>query len=193
MNKFAEETVESDDEEIDVVFQRLNPTSKSKFIGSPGLCEPFPKVTNRSLPLNISNYLEETFGDLEEDNYLDWLYLEDCPETSLFDEAYSVNMKLTDEGTANEGGDELFEQQELEVPIEGIFDVQSSNDKEAAIDVMEDILLKAVNTGRDIVTEILEETVEEILVGSVIVDRVLEDILDEALYKHLVRIDLEAK
>merc|ERR1719233_2168077 len=192
LNEFAEDMVESDDEEIDVVFQRLNPTSKSKFIGSPGLCEPFPKVTNRSLPLNISNYLEETLGGLEEDNYLDWLYLEDCPETSLFDEAYSV-MKLTDEGTGNGEGDESFEQLELEVPIKGIFDVQSSNGKEAAIDVMEDILLKAVNTGRDIVTEILEETVEEILVGSVIVDRVLEDILDEALYKHLVRIDLEAK
>jgi len=191
LNEFAEETVESDDEEFDIKFHRLNPTSKSKFIGSPGLCEPFPKVTNRSLPLNISNYLEETLGDLEEDNYLEWLYLEDCPETTLFDESYSDNMKLPDEVTGNGEGDESFDQ--LEVPTEGILDVQSSISKEAAIDVMEDIVIKAVNTGCDIVTEILEEAVEELFLGSLIVDRVLEDILDEAFNEHLVRIDLEAK
>jgi len=195
LNEFAEETIQTDDEEIDIKFQRLHPNSKSKFIGTPGLCEPFPKVTNRSLPLNISNYLEETLGDLEEDNFLEWLYLEDCPETDvegdivLFDEEYS-DIKSTDEGTGNGEREKSFDQ--LEAQIEGIFDVRSSIGKEAAVDVMEELVIKAVNTGRCIITEILEETVEQIFLGSVIVDGVIEDILDGALYKHPVRIDLEA-
>jgi len=196
LKEFSEETVESDDEEIDISFKRLHPSSKSKFIGTPGLSEPFPKVTNRSLPLNISNYLDETFGDFKEDNCLEWLYLEDCPDkditvdTILFDEDYSFNI-AADECNGIEEDDETFDR--LGAGEGGIIDVKISNGREFAIDVIEDIVRKVVNAGQDIVTEILEEAVEEVFLGSVIVVKVLEEILDEALYKHPVKVDLEAK
>merc|ERR1711862_209947 len=130
---------------------------------------PFPKVTNRSLPLNISNYLDETFG---EDNCLEWLYLEDCPdkaitvETIIFDEDYSFNI-AADEGNGIEEEDESFDR--LGAGKGGIVDVKTSNGREIAIDVMEDIVTKVVNAGQDIVTAILEERVEEVFLGSVIV------------------------